>query len=96
MAHELRILHLESERRFFDILDHSPVAIEEIGVELDLLPRVFHSSTFPLRDGTGTPYALCGISSDITERKRAEQAMSIARREAERANRGCLRSSTKG
>src|SRR5918993_377151 len=103
----------ESERRFFDILDHSPAAIflkdldgryifanrscqdvigkdrnqvigktdydllpprladmyrahdqevmdrglsldfEEIGVEEDLQPRVFHSSKFPLRDGTG-------------------------------------------
>ena len=137
----------ESERRLFDILDHSPAAIflkdlkghylfanrscqqvigrergeivgktdaellpprvaeiwhandqlvidsgrsidfEEIGPEQDLQPRIFHSSKFPLRDSNGTLYALCGISSDITERKRAEQAMSIARREAERANR---------
>ena len=137
----------ESERRFFDILDHSPAAIflkdlegryifvnrscqevigkerqqiigrtdyelipprladmyrahdqevmesgqsldfEELGVEEDLQPRVFQSSKFPLRDGTGKPYALCGIATDITERKRSEQAMSIARREAERANR---------
>src|SRR5687767_15191565 len=30
--------------------------------------------------------ALCGISTHITERKRAEQATSIARREADRAN----------
>ena len=137
----------ESERRLFDILDHSPASIflkdlkgrymfvnrscqeflgqpsaqaigktdhellperfadlyrandqkvmasgtsldfEEYAVEKDLEPRVFHSSKFLLRDGTGTPYALCGISSDITERKRTEQSMSIARREAERANR---------
>ena len=137
----------ESERRFLDILDHSPAAIflkdlegryifanrsfdgvmgkarsevmgktdrdvfpprladlyhandlkviesgisldfEEIGIEEDLKPRVFHSSKFPLRDGTGKAYAVCGISTDITDRKHAEQAMSIARREAERANR---------
>lgn len=137
----------ESERRLFDILDHSPAAIflkdlagrylfvnrscqqllgrerseiigkpdaellpariaemrhsndqlvlqsggsmdvEEFGPEQDLQPRIFHSSRFPLRDSAGTPYALCGISTDITERKRSEQAMSIARREAERANR---------
>ena len=137
----------ESERRFFDILDHSPAAIvlkdldgrysfvnrsfvdvigktradiigktdhalfpprladmyrandqqviesgmaldfEEIGVEEDLQPRVFHSSKFVLRDAAGRAYAICGILTDITERKRAEQAMSIARREAERANR---------
>jgi PAS domain S-box-containing protein len=60
---------------------------EEIGVEDDLQPRVFHSSKFVLRDAGGRAYALCGVSTDITERKRAEQAMSIARREAERANR---------
>jgi PAS domain S-box-containing protein len=137
----------ESERRFFDILDHSPAAIflkdlegryvfanrsfervmgkersqvigktdrdvfpprladlyqandlkviesglsldvEEIGIEEDFTPRVFSSSKFPLRDGTGKTYAVCGISTDITERKHAEQSMSIARREAERANR---------
>ena len=137
----------ESERRLFDILDHSPASIflkdldgrylfmnrscetvlgapvgqaigksdhdllpppiadlfrahdrqvigcgtalefEEYGPELELQPRVFHSSKFLLRDSTGSPYALCGIATDITERKRAEQAMSIARREAERANR---------
>jgi PAS domain S-box-containing protein len=138
---------VESERRFFDILDHSPAAIslkdlegryifvnracqaalgrtrdevvgstdydllprrladiyrandqkviasgasldfEELGLEEELQPRVCYSSKFLLRDGAGKPYALCSISTDITERKRAEQAMSIARREAERANR---------
>ena len=137
----------ESERRLFDILDHSPAAIslkdldgryifanrscheslgtqrsetigktdhdllprrvadlcrandrrviesgsaldfEEFCGEEDLQPRVFHSSKFLLRDGAGKAYALCAISTDITERKRSEQAMSIARREAERANR---------
>jgi PAS domain S-box-containing protein len=60
---------------------------EEVGPERDLQPRILHSSKFPLCDAAGKPYALCGISTDITERKRAEQAMSIARREAERANR---------
>jgi PAS domain S-box-containing protein len=137
----------ESERRFFDILDHSPAAIflkdldgryvfvnrscqelmrrtrQEVMGRLDthLLPphladlyrandrqvmesgmvmdfeeafpwddgtaRVFSSSKFPLRDTQGHPYALCGISTDITERKHAEEAMKMAREEAERANR---------
>jgi PAS domain S-box-containing protein len=137
----------ESERRFFDILDHSPAAIfmkdlegrymfvnrscqdvmgrqrsevigktdydllpqrladiyrtndlqvmeagmsvefEERGADDDREPRVFSSSKFPLRDSFGRPYALCGISTDITDRRRAEQEMLIARREGERANR---------
>jgi signal transduction histidine kinase/CheY-like chemotaxis protein len=60
---------------------------EEIGIDGESDARILHSSKFPLRDASGTTYALCGISTDITERKHAEQAMSIARREAERASR---------
>jgi PAS domain S-box-containing protein len=137
----------ESERRFFDILDHSPAAIflkdldgryvfvnrtcqelmrrsrQEVMGRLDTellpphladlyrandrtvmesglvmefeeafpwddgTPRLFSSSKFPLRDTRGRPYALCGVSTDITDRKHAEEAMKMARKEAERANR---------
>jgi PAS domain S-box-containing protein len=49
--------------------------------------RLYAASKFPLIDRQGRPYALCGIASDMTERRRAEDELKIARIEAERANR---------
>jgi PAS domain S-box-containing protein len=37
--------------------------------------HTYLSIKFPLCDHTGTPYATCGISTDITERKRIEQIL---------------------
>jgi sigma-B regulation protein RsbU (phosphoserine phosphatase) len=37
--------------------------------------RIFLSEKFPLRDESGTCYAVCGISTDITERKKWEKAL---------------------
>jgi PAS domain S-box-containing protein len=45
------------------------------------------SIKFPLLDDSGVPYAIAGISTDITQRIRAEAAARDARDEAERANR---------
>lgn len=49
--------------------------------------RRWLSIKFPLLDDHGRPYALGAISTDITDRKRAEIAARDARLEAERANR---------
>ena len=40
--------------------------------------RTFLSFKFPLFDSDGTPYAVCGIASDISERKRIEDALRSA------------------
>ena len=40
--------------------------------------RTFISSKFPLFDSDGAPYAVCGMSADITDRKRLEDAFSAA------------------
>lgn len=45
------------------------------------------SIKFPLLDDAGKPYALGAISTDITDRKRAERAAREAMHDAERANR---------
>lgn len=37
--------------------------------------RTYLSAKFPLRDTSGEVYAVCGISTDITDRKRTEQAL---------------------
>ncbi len=50
-------------------------------------PRVYMSSKFPLFGVDGRIYALCGISTDITDRKGNEEQLKLARFEAERANR---------
>jgi PAS domain S-box-containing protein len=38
-------------------------------------PRTYLSVKFPLAGADGTPYAVCGISTDITERKNWEKAL---------------------
>ncbi|WP_437521746.1 AAA family ATPase [Sorangium sp. So ce726] len=51
----------------------SPVDLEEV-VLVDDEPRTYLSLKFTLHDAAGAVYAICGISTDITERKRAEMA----------------------
>jgi PAS domain S-box-containing protein len=48
--------------------------------------RILHTRKIAIRDERGEPRYLLGVSEDITDRKRAEQAAEVARAEAERAN----------
>ncbi|NWF73963.1 MAG: PAS domain-containing protein, partial [Nitrospirae bacterium] len=50
------------------------VEYEELAPHEDGL-HTYLSIKFPLCDHTGKPYATCGISTDITDRKRIEQAL---------------------
>jgi PAS domain S-box-containing protein len=71
--------------------DQQALASESLYVEepalIDGEVHVFSTAKFPLIGADGQPYALCGISSDITERKKADDQVKAARLEAERANR---------
>ena len=50
------------------------LAFEEVIPHDDGL-HTYISIKFPLYDSAGVPYAICGISTDITERKQAEDAL---------------------
>jgi PAS domain S-box-containing protein len=63
---DLRVLH---ERR--------AIEFEEAG-DFGDGQRYFIASKFPLFDASGSAYAVCGMATDITERKRLEDALSSA------------------
>ncbi|MBF0633663.1 MAG: PAS domain S-box protein [Nitrospinae bacterium] len=52
-----------------------PLEVEEAVPQADGI-HTYISIKFPLRDRKGEIYAVCGISTDITERKRAEEELS--------------------
>lgn len=54
-----------------------PVQFEEQFPHHDGI-HTYLSLRFPLRDQSGAPYGVCGISTDISERKRAEDALRVS------------------
>jgi PAS domain S-box-containing protein len=62
-ANDLQVLERNS------VVEYEEQAPHEDGL------HTYLSIKFPLHDHTGRPYATCGISSDITERKRMEQTL---------------------
>jgi PAS domain S-box-containing protein len=60
------------------------VEYEEVAPHTDG-PHTYISIKFPLCDHTGRPYAICGISTDITERKRIEHTLRIHEEQLRRA-----------
>jgi PAS domain S-box-containing protein len=52
----------------------APIEFEEVVPHDDGL-HTYISVKFPLRDTVGTIYAVCGISTDITDRKRSEHEL---------------------
>ena len=59
-ANDIRVLELDAPEEYEEQVPH-PDGL-----------HTYLSIKFPLRDETGAPYALCGISSDITQRKQVE------------------------
>jgi PAS domain S-box-containing protein len=53
---------------------NTPLEFEEYARFEDCL-RSYHSIKVALRDGSGALYAICGISTDVTERKSREEAL---------------------
>jgi PAS domain S-box-containing protein len=59
-----------------------PIQFEEVVPSLEG-ERAYVSAKFLLRDRTGKPYAVCGIATDITALKRAEESQASMARERE-------------
>ncbi|MGH3188534.1 MAG: sensor histidine kinase [Streptosporangiaceae bacterium] len=73
--HDLFPAEIADDFRANDLLAASagsPLHVEEVAPGADG-PHTYITVKFPLLDAAGKPYAVCGISTDITARKRAEE-----------------------
>ncbi|MDZ7960956.1 MAG: PAS domain S-box protein [Aulosira sp. DedQUE10] len=69
------------------IINGIPIEVEEIAPQADGL-HIYLSSKFPLKDANGHIYAVCGISTDITERKLVEESLLSFRKAIESTSDG--------
>ncbi len=60
------------------VIERNSVLEFEETVSLDDGTHTYISNKFPLYDSNGEIYAVCGISTDITERKRTEDALRLS------------------
>ena len=58
---------------------NAPVEFEEVAPHDDG-PHTYISIKFPINDEEGNPYAVCGISTDITERKKTSERIEALNR----------------
>lgn len=74
----------ENER--FVTESRTPLEFEEKVTYPDGTIHTYLSVRFPLQDEAGEVVALCGISTDVTERKKIEQSLTLSRLVIENAN----------
>lgn len=83
-ASDVAVAFDENDRKVLEA--RTAMEWEELAPHDDGL-HTYLSLKFPLLTPEGEPYALCGISTDITERKQAEVALRQSKEAAESANR---------
>ena len=87
--HDLFPAEIADEFRANDLqaaLSGGPVQVEEVAPHEDG-PRTYVTVKFPLFDSAGQAYAVAGISTDITDRKRAEEQVRQLNAELEQRDR---------
>jgi len=62
-----------------------PVKVEELIPQQDGF-HTYIATKYPLMDASGKPYAVCGISTDITERKKTEESLKLYSEELNAVN----------
>jgi PAS domain S-box-containing protein len=82
---DLAAIVMENDRQL--LAAGESISIEERAISPDDgVERIYLSNKFVLTDDNGQPYALGGVSTDITDRKRAEEALNRTNQRLELAN----------